>query len=60
MKPTRRLALHRESLTELNADELARAGGGWAPPTYQHNDCSTDDLARQLTLHRYCSWSCTV
>ena len=60
MRPGRRLALRRESLTELTADELARAGGGYAPPTFQHADCSLDDVLLDVTLHKDCSWSCPL
>lgn len=58
MKPNRRLSLRRESLTELDADQLAAAVAGNAPPTQQHDDCSVDDVLLRLTLHRHCSWSC--
>jgi hypothetical protein len=58
MKPHRMLRLRREALTELDPAELALARGGWAPPTFQHPDCSLDDLAYELTLHTDCSWSC--
>lgn len=54
MKPGRGLALRREALTELTkltAGELAQAAGA-APPTFQY-DCP-------VSLHRYCSWSCTT
>lgn len=55
MKPRRRLALRRESLTELSADELARAGGA-VPPTY---DCSLRPI-QCFSLEARCSWSCPV
>lgn len=60
MKPSRRLALRRESLTELDPGQLAAAVAGNAPPTWQHNDCSLDDILLDLTLQARCSWSCPV
>lgn len=58
MKTNRRLALRRDALTDLTADELARAVAGDAPPTHQQ-DCLRD-LTLRLTLHKDCSWSCIL
>lgn len=63
MKPNRRLALRRETLTELRPDELARTAGGQQPPTWRPTECSVADdclrdLLLKLTLHQHCSWSC--
>jgi hypothetical protein len=62
MNPTRRLALRRETLTELTADELTFAAG--AAPTLKPG-CSEDEIRDylrevqlKLTLHPHCSWSC--
>lgn len=62
MKPHRRLALRRETLTELTDAELSFAAG--ALPTVQPG-CSVDeitaicrDVLLELTLHPHCSWSC--
>jgi len=64
VKPTRRLALRRESLTELTPDEMRLAGGQANPPTLQPG-CDTDDVnwflrevMLDVTLHPHCSWSC--
>ncbi|HEX8004618.1 MAG TPA: hypothetical protein VF519_18180 [Mycobacteriales bacterium] len=65
MKSTRRLALRRETLTELTADELTIAGGAIAGPPSLKGPCDTDDInwwmrdvTLDLTLHKDCSWSC--
>ena len=66
MKNSRRLALHRETLTELTADELAFAGAAMAgPPLTIKATCSADDISAwsrdvmlELTVHQHCSWSC--
>lgn len=66
MKNDRRLALRRETLTDLSADELSLAGAGaiGGPPSLQPG-CDTDDVNWWLrdvtlgvTLHKDCSWSC--
>ena len=65
MKNTRRLALRRETLTELSNAELMLAGGQMAnPPTLQPG-CDTQDVnwwvrevTIDVTLHPHCSWSC--
>ena len=64
MKQSRRLALRRETLTELTNDELTMAGANAVTLTLQAG-CSADDvneyvrdLAMKLTLHCHCSWSC--
>ena len=63
MKTTRRLALRRETLSELTHDDLVGLGAG-ALPTLQAG-CSADDvtddvraLLLKLTLQARCSWSC--
>ena len=58
MKQPSRLVVRREALTDLTVEELARAGAGNAPPTFQHENCSTYDVLLQVTLHPHCSWSC--
>lgn len=66
MKNARRLALRRETLTELTADELSLAGGAMeGPPLTIKATCSADDVTawgnevlRAYTLHARCSWSC--
>ena len=66
MKNTRRLALRRETLTELTAAEMALAGGAMAgPPLTIKATCSADDItawsrdvAMELSIHQHCSWSC--
>lgn len=62
MKPSRRLALRRETLTDLTNDELSFGAGVLL--TLQAN-CSVDDVNEwvryqqiRLTLHPRCSWSC--
>lgn len=64
MKSSRRLALRRETLTELRADELSFAGGAGAVPTLQAG-CSYDDVTQayedalwRYSLHQHCSWTC--
>ena len=54
-KSQRRLALKKETLRTLNADELVRAGGGWA-------GTDSDILASSLSGSRKCvtSTACTV
>lgn len=63
MLPNRRLALRREALTELSAEELARAAG-YAVPTLQQG-CSVDDVNEylealywRLSIHQHCTWTC--
>ena len=63
MKPSRRLALRREALTELTCDELALAVAGAAPTL--RPGCSVDDvnafvedLYWQLSVHQHCTWTC--
>lgn len=63
MKPSRRLVLRRETLTELTNDELSRAVAGGAP-TLQPG-CSTDDVNEwlesvywKLSIHQHCTWTC--
>jgi hypothetical protein len=63
MKTGRRLALRRETLTELSTHDLTGLGAG-ALPTLQAG-CSVDDvndrveaLLLKLTLQARCSWSC--
>lgn len=51
MKPNRQLALRRETLTDLTADELTFGGAAGEA-------VGRDELLLLLTLHRYCSWSC--
>ena len=54
MKNDRRLALRRDTLADLTQDEMSFGAGQGEPTT---------DIAKQLllklTLHAYCSWSCT-
>ena len=57
MKATRRLALRRETLTELSADELARAGAGAAILTLQEG-CSLEDVYWYFSIHQHCTWTC--
>lgn len=57
MRRTPRLALRREELTELAADDLARAvAGEHVPPT---SDCSLK-VVQCFSLEPRCSWSCPV
>lgn len=56
MRPMRRPALRRETLTELSVDDLARAAAGQVPPTY---DCSLK-VVQCFSLEARCSWSCPV
>ncbi len=63
MKSERRLALRRETLSELSSDDLSGLRAG-ALPTLQAG-CSADDvtddvrdLLLKLTLQARCSWSC--
>jgi hypothetical protein len=67
MKSSRRLALRRETLTELTANELSAAAGAAAGPPSLNvpTNCSYADynayaqrLMLDLTLHQHCSWSC--
>ena len=66
MKSSRRLALRRETLTELTVAELSFAGAALeGPPLTIKVTCSLDDVnawAREamleLTLNQHCSWSC--
>jgi len=65
MKNARRLALRRETLTELTAAEMALAGGVAGPPLTIKATCSVDDVnawsrdvALELSIHQHCSWSC--
>ncbi len=65
MKSTRRLALRRESLTELTPAELAAANGAAGDPPSLNGPCDVDDFNRYArewtlayTLHKDCSWSC--
>lgn len=60
---SRRLALRRETLTELTTDELTRAVAG-ALPTQQAG-CSVDDVNEylenlywKLSIHQHCTWTC--
>ena len=62
MKSSRRLALRRETLTELTDADLSFGGG--ALPTLAAG-CSVDEITAicrevmlELTLHPHCSWSC--
>lgn len=63
MKPTRHLALRRETLTNLSDSELSALQGG-GTLTLQAG-CSVDDVKEwaqnqlhNLTLQPRCSWSC--
>ena len=63
MKPTRHLALRRETLTDLSDSELSALHGG-VTLTLQAG-CSVDDVKayvqnqlHELTLQPRCSWSC--
>lgn len=62
MKPNRSLALRREILTELTADELSFRGAGnlTLEPGCSVNDVTdaAKDAMIRLTLHPHCSWSC--
>ena len=67
MKSSRRLALRRETLTELTPTELSAAAGAIAgPPSLKDvTGCSVadynayaQDWMLALTLHQRCSWSC--
>lgn len=65
MKPSRHLALRRETLTELTTDELAQAAAGSPGVPTLEAGCDTNDvndylrdLALRLTIHQHCSWSC--
>lgn len=60
---THRLALRRETLTELSTDELTHAVGGVTLTLAA--GCSADDVTQRvedltwrLSLHQHCSWSC--
>lgn len=57
MRDRRRLALRREALGELSADELARAAAGGVTLTLQQ-DCSLEDVAWYLSIHQHCTWTC--
>ncbi|HEV2890725.1 MAG TPA: hypothetical protein VGX28_10145 [Frankiaceae bacterium] len=64
MKNDRRLALRRETLTELTDSELTIAGGAAGVPSTD-TKCDTNDynwwlrgVTLDLTLHKDCSWSC--
>lgn len=64
MKNGRRLALRRESLSELTPAELAFAGGIADPPSL-NGPCDTDDFQRWLrdvtlglSVHQHCTWTC--
>ena len=66
MKPNRRLALRRETLSDLTTAELASAGGAAGPVTLTlQAGCGTDDVNAYLealywrySIHQHCSWSC--
>jgi len=63
MKSQRRLALRRETLTELRTDDLAGLGAGQAPTlaagcSYDEVTQAWEDLLWKLSLHQYCSWTC--
>lgn len=65
MKPNRRLALRRETLTDLSADELT-FGGAAAPglsfrdgsPCSAPEDTNPFGVLLALSVHWHCSWSC--
>lgn len=57
MKPNRRLAVRREALTELTADELASARGAEGTVTLG-SGCAVRELLLDLSVHWHCSWSC--
>ena len=67
MRTPRRLALRRETLTELRSDDLARlAGGAQALPSLAATATATRTDAPAaweaelwcLSLHQHCSWTC--
>lgn len=59
MRPDRerRLALHREALTELSADELARAAAAEGSVTLG-SGCLVREVLLDASVHWHCSWSC--
>ena len=65
MKSTRRLALRRETLTDLTSAELAGAGGAAGAPPTQQAGCDTQDVNAFLnelywrySIHQHCTWTC--
>ncbi len=67
MRTPRRLALRRETLTELRSDDLARlAGAAQALPSLAATATATatdptgawEDELWCLSLHQHCTWTC--
>lgn len=57
MRADRRLALRRETLTELSPQELSFNAG--ADTSYDDVTDKLRTIALKLTLNAQCSWSCT-